>query len=143
MLLHCCVAGDRKSVCSTCICALVDVFTPALVAGGVEVNTTDPSTFPLDKSAEIIRQCSEQYLVSMLMANVNVTSLASLSECSFGTNDKVPDCLAGQVADIQPGVNNTAFKPDTTAGSTGDCRFKWPINWLMDALAQGSCAAED
>lgn len=123
-LTSCFPAGNASTICDTCICALVDVFTPALVAGGVSVNTSDPSSFPLDKSADIIRQCAEQYLVSMLMANVNVTALANLSECSFDSAGNVPDCLAQQVADIQPGVQNTVFMPDTTAGA-GELWCDW------------------
>lgn len=112
--------GDSSSICTTCICALVDVFTPALVAGGVTVNSTDPSSFPLDQSASIIRQCAEQYLVSMLQANVNVTALSSLSECAFESPSSVPPCLAQQVADIRPGANNTAFNPETAKNGTGE-----------------------
>lgn len=86
----CCLAGsDTKSICNSCTCALVDVYRPALVAGGVTFNPNDPSTFPLDKVAGIIRACSEQYVVSMLMANINVTALAALSSCTF-TPDTVP-----------------------------------------------------
>jgi hypothetical protein len=60
-----------------------------LVAGGITFDPQDPSSFPLEKTAGIIRACSEQYISSMLMANINVTALAALNTCTY-TPDNVP-----------------------------------------------------
>jgi hypothetical protein len=70
---------------------LVDVYRPALIAGGITFDPEDPTSFPLEASANILRACSEQYIVSMLMANVDVQALAGLTNCTY-TPDSVPRC---------------------------------------------------
>lgn len=59
------------------------------MAGGITFEPQDPSSFPLEQTTNIIRACSEQYIVSMLMANINVTALTALSSCTY-TPDSVP-----------------------------------------------------
>lgn len=81
--------SDAKTVCSACTCALVEVFTPALRAGGVAFDPQDPAALPLERAAGIIRACSEQFVVSMMMANINMTALAGLSRCTY-TADNAP-----------------------------------------------------
>lgn len=65
--------ASTSNICGECVCSLVRVFAPALSAGGVTYNAATPEAFPLDQASSIIRACSEQSLVSMLMAGVNVT----------------------------------------------------------------------
>jgi hypothetical protein len=85
-----CAGSNAESICSACTCALVDVYRPALVAGGITFNPADPASFPLEETANIIRACSEQYIASMLMANINVEALAGLNSCTY-TPDSVPE----------------------------------------------------
>lgn len=89
-MLLCIAAGaDPKDVCSACTCALVDAYRPALVAGGITFDPSNPASFPLEETANIIKACSEQYIAAMLMANINVDALAGLSSCTY-TPDNVP-----------------------------------------------------
>lgn len=93
-LLPCCTfsqhtGADPAAVCSACTCALVDAFRPALLAGGITYDPANPASFPLEETAGIIRACSEQYIASMLMANIDVNALTGLSSCTY-TPDSVP-----------------------------------------------------
>lgn len=62
---------------------------PALVAGGIMYDPANPASFPLEETANIIRACSEQYIASMLMANIDVQTLSGLSSCTY-TPENVP-----------------------------------------------------
>lgn len=98
-VLHLHTGGDAASICGACTCALVDVYRPALVAGGITFDPEDPTTFPLEATANILRACSEQYIVSMLMANVDVQALAGLTNCTY-TSGSVPRCALPCIKDI-------------------------------------------
>ncbi|MEW5320154.1 MAG: hypothetical protein WDW38_011251 [Sanguina aurantia] len=111
-----CVAG--KNYCSSCICALFDVYTPALVAAGLLLPGMPLDSIPVDAATQVIRDCTIEYYAPLLVAQANFTSLSQLGSCDFsGMN--VPACLTTNyvsassgmdpaTGSVLPGANSTA-----------------------------------
>ncbi|MEW5307011.1 MAG: hypothetical protein WDW36_009433 [Sanguina aurantia] len=110
------VAG--KNYCSSCICALFDVYTPALVAAGLLLPGMPLDSIPVDAATQVIRDCTIEYYAPLLVAQANFTSLSQLGSCDFsGMN--VPACLTTNyvsassgmdpaTGSVLPGANSTA-----------------------------------
>jgi hypothetical protein len=99
------------------VCALVSAFAPALAAGGVTYDAAAPEAFLLARAAGIVRSCAEEYLVAMMMAGVDVSSLAELNNCGFASATDVPTCLATEIQGFNT-ANGTAANV-TASSRTG------------------------
>jgi hypothetical protein len=112
-----CNITGKDIICTTCVCALVSAFAPALAAGGVTFDAAAPEAFPLAQAAGIVRSCAEEYLVAMMMAGVDVSSLAELNNCGFASSTDVPSCLATEIHGVNT-ANGTAANV-TASSRTG------------------------
>lgn len=98
------------------MCALVGAFAPALAAGGIKFDAAAPESFPLAQAAGVLRSCAEESIVAMMMAGVNVSALAELNNCGFGSAADVPACLSAEVTGINS-ANATVTATSRTGGS--------------------------
>uniref|UniRef100_A0A383VJL6 Uncharacterized protein n=1 Tax=Tetradesmus obliquus TaxID=3088 RepID=A0A383VJL6_TETOB len=106
----------QANVCTTCVCALVGAFAPALAAGGIKFDAAAPESFPLAQAAGVLRSCAEDYIVAMMMAGVNVSALAELNNCGFGSAADVPACLSAEVT----GINSANATVTATSRTDSD-----------------------
>ncbi|WIA10939.1 hypothetical protein OEZ85_011103 [Tetradesmus obliquus] len=106
----------QANVCTTCVCALVGAFAPALAAGGIKFDAAAPESFPLAQAAGVLRSCAEEYIVAMMMAGVNVSALAELNNCGFGSAADVPACLSAEVT----GINSANATVTATSRTDSD-----------------------
>lgn len=86
--------------CADCICSLVEVYLPAFRAANITVEPNNPQSFPIDEATQVIAACTQQYFVSMMLANVNTTGLEQLTTCNFANTSNVPPCLSQKIATL-------------------------------------------
>jgi hypothetical protein len=119
LCLCCCAVASSTTLCSTCICSLVEAYTPALRAAGIKVDTANPASFPIQQAAGIIASCSEQYIVTMLAAGVEVSALEGLRSCSSDNSSAPPACMAEKLKMLnEPAVAAAAKAPEAAGELT-------------------------
>jgi len=125
------MSGTNSTACSTCVCALLTAFSPALRAAGISYDATTPKSFPLDKASAVLRACTEQYLVAMMQADIELQTLSAVSDCRFTSEGDAPACFVQAVAGLASNSSSMALPGSAVSatdriGTDGDnlaCEF--------------------
>ncbi|PSC71810.1 pyruvate dehydrogenase [Micractinium conductrix] len=100
-----CRAGTPVAqLCESCVCALVEAFTPAVAAAGF---TQDQVTgVNQDQATQILTTCAGTVLGPLRSAGISIQALFQLQSCQG--SGVTPTCLAGLAQAQQPAQNGTA-----------------------------------
>lgn len=102
----------------------VHIRTPTSTNPPTPCLTLPPTCSPhtLQTATAVIAACTQDYFVSMLTADVNVTALERLSRCDYSTAP--PPCLAEVVARVDDPEVAAASRAADPAATEGDLTCK-------------------
>jgi hypothetical protein len=123
---HAVATDTSPNFCESCVCALLDLYTPAFEAAGLLDGPVD--TF-MNSAMGIITSCSAVFLGPLMASGTDIAGLQRLaSQCNFSATN-VPRCLVATIAALNAtnvtASNATAPDPNVTA-SAGGCKERGP-----------------